>query len=100
LPIQWILSLGVSQFLGRISFPLYLVQFAVIVSLSANVIIWADANGTLTATTALLIAAGSVIASLALATLFLPIEVATLWLLRRIDRRRTIPRASVAVPAA
>jgi peptidoglycan/LPS O-acetylase OafA/YrhL len=90
----------VSQFLGRISFPLYLVQFAVIVSLSANVTIWADANGTLTATTALLIAAGSVIASLALATLFLPIELGTLSLLRRIDRRRTIPRASVAVPAA
>jgi peptidoglycan/LPS O-acetylase OafA/YrhL len=100
LPTQWFLSLGVSQFLGRISFPLYLVQFAVIVSLSANVIIWADANGTLTSTTALFIAAGSVIASLALATLFLPIELGTLSLLRRIDRRRTIPRASVAVPAA
>jgi peptidoglycan/LPS O-acetylase OafA/YrhL len=99
LPAQRFLTLGVSQFLGRISFPLYLVQFAVIVSLSAQVIVWADGNDALTATTAMLIAAGSVIASLALATLFLPIELATLSLLRRLDRRRSAPRRSVAASA-
>jgi peptidoglycan/LPS O-acetylase OafA/YrhL len=99
LPAQWFLTLGISQFLGRISFPLYLVQFAVIVSLSAQVIVWAERSGVLTATTAMLIAAGSVLASLALATLFLPIETGTLSLLRRFDRRRAAPRASVAAAA-
>lgn len=98
-PAQRFFTLGVSQFLGRISFPLYLVQFPVIISLSAIVIVWADANALLNTNTALLIAAGSVAASLALATLFLPIETATLSLLRRIDRRRTAPRASVAATA-
>jgi hypothetical protein len=47
----------------------------------------------------MLIAAGSVIASSALATLFLPIEIATLSLLRRFDRRRIAPRRSVAASA-
>lgn len=96
LPAQRFLSLGISQFLGRISFPLYLVQFAVIVSLSANLIVLTDANATLTATSALGIAALSVAASLALAVLFLPVELGTLALLRRFDRRRRDPRASVA----
>ena len=90
----------ISQFLGHISFPLYLVQFAVIVSPSANVIVWADRAGMLTSSTALWIAAGSVVASLVLATLFLPIEFGTLALLRRFDRRRTAPRASVAAAVA
>jgi hypothetical protein len=100
LPAQRFLTLGVSQFLGRISFPLYLVQFAVIVSLSANLIVIADGDGILNSASAVLIATASVIASLVLAALFLPIEVATLSLLRWFDRRRVLPRASVAARAA
>lgn len=100
LPAQRFFTLGVSQFLGRISFPLYLVQFAVIISLSANAVILVNTNGALTASTALLIGTGSVAASLVLATLFLPVEVATLALLKRFDRRRAAPRASVAAVTA
>jgi len=100
LPAQRFLMLDVSQFLGRISFPLYLVQFAVIVSLSANLIVVAHTDGVLNSASALLVATASVIASLVLATLFLPVEVATLSLLRRFDRWRAAPRASVAARAA
>ena len=100
LPAARVLTSDVSQFLGRISYPLYLVQFAVIVSLSAHLIVVADADGVLNATSALLIAAASVIASLVLATLFLPVEVWTLALLRRLDQWRRAPRASVAAKPA
>ena len=100
LPAQRALTWSVSQFLGRISFPLYLVQFAVIVSLSANLIVWTNATGQLNATSAILIAAGSVLVSVALATMFLPVELATLALLRRLERRRTASRLPVAATAA
>lgn len=99
-PAQRFLSLPISQFLGRISFPLYIVQFAVIVSLSAQLIVMAQASGALNSGMALMIAAASVIASLVLATLFLPAELATLALLRRLDGRRSAPRASVAATTA
>ncbi|MEO7221011.1 MAG: acyltransferase [Devosia sp.] len=98
LPAQRFLNTGISQFLGHISFPLYLVQFAVIVSHSANLIVWVHTAAALTTSTALLIAAGSVVASLVLATLFLPIELGTLALLRRFNARR-VPRVSVAARA-
>jgi peptidoglycan/LPS O-acetylase OafA/YrhL len=99
LPAQRFLTLPLSQFLGRISYPLYLAQFAIIVSLSAQLIIVADRDGILNSMTAVAIAATSVLASLVVATLLLPVETATLALLRRFDGRRRGPRASVA-PAA
>jgi len=100
LPAQRFLIADVSQSLGRISFPLYLVQFAVIVSLGANLIVVAHGDGVLNAASAMLVAMASVIASLILATLFLPIELATLSLLNWLDRRRRAPRASVAARTA
>lgn len=85
LPVQHFLELPVSTLLGRLSFPLYLVQYAVIISLSALLIVWLDANDALNLATALLTALVSVGASVALAVLFLPVEVLTLGLLRRLD---------------
>lgn len=99
LPAQRFLNTGISQFLGHISFPLYLVQFAVIVSLSANLIVWVHTAGALTTTAALLIGAGSVFASLVLAALFLPIELGTLSLLRQFNPQHARPHLSVAAGA-
>lgn len=100
IPAQRILTLPPSQFLGRLSYPLYLVQFAVIVSLSAHLIGATAADGILDSTVALAISGTSVLASLVGATLLLPVETATLNLLRRYDSRRRIPRASVAPQTA
>ncbi|MDO8360041.1 MAG: acyltransferase [Devosia sp.] len=85
LPAQHFLELPVSALLGRLSFPLYLVQYAVIISLSALLIVWLDANDALNLATAILTALGSIAASVGLAAVFLPVEVLTLGLLRRID---------------
>jgi peptidoglycan/LPS O-acetylase OafA/YrhL len=87
-PAQRLLASPLSQFMGRISFPLYLVQFPIIASFNAQLVIWNTANGTLTVWTAYGIAAASTVLCVLVATLFLPIEIGTLALLRRIDRYR------------
>lgn len=66
-----------SLFLGRISFPLYLVHFSVISSLTSWLIILADKHGILTFGSSLLIGFVTVIVSLVLACLFLPVETLT-----------------------
>lgn len=86
---QRFLTTPLSHFMGQISFPLYLVQYAVMVSFSAQLILWANANGTLNVGSAYAIAAASTAVCLLAATLFLPIETGTLALLRRIDRYRS-----------
>jgi peptidoglycan/LPS O-acetylase OafA/YrhL len=85
---QRFLTTPVSRFMGRISFPLYLVQFAVMVSFSGQLILWANNSGQLNVWTAYGIAAASTAMCLLVATLFLPVETGTLALLRRIDRYR------------
>lgn len=92
---QRFLNTPVSQFMGRISFPLYLVQFPVLASFSAQMVLWTTAEGTLTPQVAYAIAAAATVISLLVATLFLPIETGTLALLRRMDRRR--PQAAEAL---
>lgn len=89
---QRFLNTPLSQFMGQISFPLYLVQFAVMVSFSGQLILWVNANGMLNVWTAYGIAAASTAVCLLVATLFLPIELGTLALLRRLDRYRTSRR--------
>jgi peptidoglycan/LPS O-acetylase OafA/YrhL len=97
---QRLLNAPLSQFMGRISFPLYLVQFPIIASFSGQLIVWNNANGTLTLWTAYGIAAAATVVCLLVATLFLPLEMGTLALLRRIDRRggRT-PLVAAKAPA-
>lgn len=98
-PAQRFLNTPLSQFLGQISFPLYLVQFAVMVSFSGQLILWANTNGYLNVGTAYAIAAASTTMCLIVATLFLPVETGTLALLRRLDRYRT-SRAPVTAAKA
>ncbi len=63
-----------SQFLGRISFPLYLVQFAVIVSPLSAAIGYAERHGGLDRPLAYLIGLGAVGLTIAAAWAFLPVE--------------------------
>ena len=86
-----------SRFLGKISFPLYLVHFSVIVSLTSYLIVFAQAHGGLSAGHIWEICAVSVLASLAASVLFYPIEIMTLWLCHRIGR--LIPKLPDKTPA-
>jgi len=86
-PLCDVLASAPCRFLGKISFPLYLVQFAVFISFTAWAIERAAAAQMLSLPVALAIAALSVAASLAAAWLFLPVERFTHrqgnWLARR-----------------
>jgi peptidoglycan/LPS O-acetylase OafA/YrhL len=73
-PVLAFLSLPISQWLGRLSFPLYLVQIWIVVSLTSWLILIADVAGYFNAWTAVAIAAVSVAACLLCARLFMPIE--------------------------
>ncbi len=64
----------ISRFLGVLSFPLYLVHFAVIVSLTSSLILLAEARGMLDLTAALAIGGVSVAAVFGLAFLFTYVE--------------------------
>ncbi len=66
-----------SHFLGKISFPLYLVHFPIIISLTSFLIVFAKSHAALTAGTAFAIAVLSVAASIGAAVLFLPVEALT-----------------------
>jgi peptidoglycan/LPS O-acetylase OafA/YrhL len=68
------LSLPLSQWLGRLSFPLYLVQILVITTLTSWLIVLAQQYGWLSPWTAIGIGAVSLVACLILAQLFMPVE--------------------------
>jgi peptidoglycan/LPS O-acetylase OafA/YrhL len=91
-PVSRFLALPVSQWLGRISFPLYLLQILVIVTLTSWLIIWAQAGGLLTIWIALGIAMASVVVCVAAAWVFLPVERLAL----RVAARIAAPRAARA----
>ena len=73
-PVSRFLALPVSQWLGRISFPLYLLQILVIVTVTSWLVVWANAAAALSIWTAVGIALASIAACLALAWLYLPVE--------------------------
>lgn len=89
LPARAFLSAPLSAWLGRISFPVYLMQFAVIITVSAWMIVRVDAAGLLNPWTATLIAIVGTAAVLLAAQLFLPVETFTLSFIKRIGRPRT-----------
>lgn len=80
------LSSRVSVFLGKISFPIFLLQFPVIVSITSWAIVYAYVDGTITNWDAVWIASLSLCASIVVSALFLPIETLTSrvgrWLVR------------------
>jgi peptidoglycan/LPS O-acetylase OafA/YrhL len=90
-----------SQFLGRISFPLYLMQFPVLMVVSSWAIVGAKATGRLDFGMALAIGAGSVLASIAAAVAFMPVERATLALSRAVGRlvQPVAPQQAERLPA-
>lgn len=75
-PLTRFMENSFSQFLGRISFPLFLVQFPVIISLSSGLVVYASSMGLLHQTTFIIVLI-SVSASILCAILFEPVETFT-----------------------
>jgi peptidoglycan/LPS O-acetylase OafA/YrhL len=88
------LSAPVSQWLGKISFPLYLVHFPVLVSYTSGMIVLAHADDMLNSTTIWFIASSSVLLCVLVAVLFLPVERLTASIGRGISQL-LVARASV-----
>ena len=84
---------GPSRLLGRLSFPLYLVHFAVIISFTSWAILWADAHGGLTEARALAIGLASVAVALVGAVAFEPVEILTRHVGHLLARTFVVPRA-------
>lgn len=80
---------GVSQYLGRLSFPLYLMHFAVIVTFSSWMTVALGEAG-ISILESLLIGIGTVIVSLCAAQVFMPVEVMTVRACRAIAGWRPI----------
>jgi peptidoglycan/LPS O-acetylase OafA/YrhL len=89
-----------SQFLGRISFPLYLVQFAVIISPLCAAIGFVERHGGLDRPMAYLLGFAAVALTVLAAWAFLPVERFTSRVGAAIVRFAQGGRAAVAAPAA
>lgn len=68
-----------SRLLGRLSFPIYLMQFPVLISVTSYAICYAAARGVLHGWVIAAIAAGSLVVCFAAAWAFLPVENLTRW---------------------
>jgi peptidoglycan/LPS O-acetylase OafA/YrhL len=96
-PLDYLFTRRVSKFMSRISFPIYLVQCAVIISLSSWLVVWANDRGMLNEWTALAIAAISVVVTLIASWAFLPVENFATWVVKQIDRLlNRKPKAALA----
>lgn len=98
LPALAFLSAGLSAWLGRLSFPIYLIQYPVLIAPVSWLILVTGNAALLTPWTALGIIIVSVVLVLAAAMLFYPVERLTLQLLRG-PHRRPQPVAPVLAPA-
>jgi peptidoglycan/LPS O-acetylase OafA/YrhL len=90
------LRAGFSRFLGKISFPLYLIQFSVLISFTSNVILFANAHGGLNWLSISIIAGLTIIASVLASIVFLPIEQLTHMICNFIGRMVPADRRSVS----
>lgn len=99
---MWVLSGRFSSFLGKVSFPVYLVHFPVLISPTSFAIVWCEQRGILNGATAFAIAVGSIVISIAAAIAFEPVEVFTKTVGQRITRAFLIQRTAEApvVPSA
>jgi len=88
-------SCRVSRLLGRLSFPLYLIQFPVLISLTSYAICFAAAHAALHGWVLAAIPALSLLVCLAAAWAFMPVEWLTRWvgncLVARVLTRRAAP---------
>jgi peptidoglycan/LPS O-acetylase OafA/YrhL len=78
-PLCGFFSSGLSQFLGKVSFPLYLLQFPVLISLTSWMILSLSTDGHLSVEAVWLIAAVTVAVCLLASVMFWPIEKLTKW---------------------
>ncbi|WP_372787056.1 acyltransferase family protein [Phenylobacterium sp.] len=90
------LSSRPSRFLGRLSFPIYLMQFPVLVSFTSGAIVYAQARGGLTTAGVWIIATLSLSLCLLAAVAFLPVETLERWVGERLigllpARARALP---------
>jgi peptidoglycan/LPS O-acetylase OafA/YrhL len=97
------MSNGVSQFLGRISYPIYLVHFAVLVVPLSHMLVAAQNAGILRFDIAIAISVFGVVLSIFAALVFQPVETFTAWVGRRIaafvtGRRAPVPTAEPVAP--
>ena len=86
----------VSKFLGHISFPLYLIQYPVLISLTSYLILRFARDGTITPRIAFGIAVGSVLVSVLGALFFSPVERATHIVNRWLGKRLVVAESSRA----
>lgn len=96
-PLDYLFTRRVSLFMSRISFPIYLVQCALIISFSSWLVVWAQAQGMLNEWSALGIVLASIALTLVVSWAFLPVETFATWVVKQIDRllsRR--PKAALA----
>jgi peptidoglycan/LPS O-acetylase OafA/YrhL len=85
-----------SRLLGLLSFPLYLIQFPVFVSVTSAAILYADRHGGLTLPAIWAIALLSLVSCLLAAAAFYPVEVFTKWACDRVAR--IVPRREAGPP--
>jgi peptidoglycan/LPS O-acetylase OafA/YrhL len=85
-PLDWLFTKRSSKFMGRISFPIYLVQAPLLISFSSYLVVRVNEAGALNEWTALAIAVASVIVTLIVSWAFLPVETFATWVVKQIDR--------------
>lgn len=96
-PLDYLFTRRSSKFMSRISFPIYLVQCALIISFTSWLVVWANAQGLLNEWSALGIAIVSVIVTLVASWAFLPVENFATWVVKQIDRLlNRKPKAALA----
>jgi peptidoglycan/LPS O-acetylase OafA/YrhL len=85
-PLDYLFTRRSSRFMSRISFPIYLVQCALLISFTSYLVVWVDAANMLNEWTALGIVAASMIVTLIASWAFLPVEVFATWVTKQLDR--------------
>jgi peptidoglycan/LPS O-acetylase OafA/YrhL len=95
-PLDYLFTRPVSMFMSRISFPIYLVQAALLISFSSYLVVRVNEAGMLNEWTALGIAAVSVAVTLIVSWAFLPVENFATWVVKQIDRLTRKPKPALA----
>lgn len=85
-PLDYLFTRRASIFMSRISFPIYLVQCALLISFTSWLVVLANNAGALSEWTALAIVLASVVVTLIVSWAFLPVEIFATWSVKQLDR--------------
>jgi peptidoglycan/LPS O-acetylase OafA/YrhL len=96
-PLDWLFTRPASRFMSRISFPIYLVQCAILISFTSWLVVIAHDSGSLTEWTALGIALVSTVLTLVVSWAFLPVETFATAVVKQLDRWLQPKREPAAV---